>query len=477
MDTFRRFLIGLWLVLGLCATAQAVTYQATVTFTAAGQTDSTEWGACTKACNVVYGGKTCASAGYGFFACTGGGGQGLVASTTCPYGGTVSGSNCINATSCPPGTVNNAGTCQGTPGCPSAGTSTFACTPYTNNVGVANVVISGCGFTLAQGGKASNGYGTGGVTQFCGQYTATGSTATASPPTTPSGSPTCDPSSSVPCASQSAPGSGAAWSNAPAPKQCGGGNCYGQVNGQDVCVPCGATTPQTTVKSNASSGSVVLPGQSTPSATTNNSTTTTTCVNGVCTTSSTVNITVSGGGSGGTGTQTGTGTGSGGGGAGTGTNGTTTGSGSESQSKDDFCAKNPKADQCKGAESSFGGSCGAVPTCTGDAVQCATAQAVFQTNCALSPQANAHSDLGNAAMAGTDGVAQSATAVSSFAVTMAPVTRTLSGACPAPVSFSLMGRSAQFDVSAMCPWLETLGNILVGLAWISAFWIISRSVN
>lgn len=152
----------------------------------------------------------------------------------------------------------------------------------------------------------------------------------------------------------------------PAEKACHDrGMCSGTVSGATVCVTCDSTSSETkTTKTETP------PGATGPTTTT--TTTKTTCVEaGSCTT--TVSTSTSSG-------------------AGTGTSSETTKapSGAEPKPGEEkpeeakpFCAENPDSPICK--VSSFSGTCGAEPSCDGDAVQCAQAREAFKLRCALTP--------------------------------------------------------------------------------------------
>lgn len=145
---------------------------------------------------------------------------------------------------------------------------------------------------------------------------------------------------------------------------------YGQVNGVDTCVPYTADDvnsadkkipgPSVTSSSPAGAASSSLPGA--PAGATGSSQTTN-CVGGSCTTKTTY----------------------------TNGDGGVVGTTETIAPQANFCKDNPELSICKTGK--FDGSCGSPPKCEGDAVQCATAVAVFRSNCVLNPTPNEISDL------------------------------------------------------------------------------------
>jgi hypothetical protein len=88
-------------------------------------------------------------------------------------------------------------------------------------------------------------------------------------------------------------------------------------------------------------------------------------------------------------------------------------------------------------------------------------------NCTLFDTATTLSDLGSAAVAGTDaGTSDNPALESNWDVVALPSvldqTRFLSSTCPAPVAFSVMGNSMELSFTNICNVLEIIG--LLGIA-------------
>lgn len=142
-----------------------------------------------------------------------------------------------------------------------------------------------------------------------------------------------------------------------------------------------------------------------------------------------------------------------------------------------FCKENPSSAICKSG--TFSGSCDAVPACDGDPILCATAKAAFEMKCVVAAKTDG-STLADQMVTGNDPALQGENnPLIPKSVTLSSITptRTLSGACPPPITVSLFGQTASYSFDAVCPWIETLGRILVGLAWLTAFFIVSRSIK
>lgn len=158
--------------------------------------------------------------------------------------------------------------------------------------------------------------------------------------------------------------------------------------------------------------------------------------------------------------------------------GTTTKTESKTEPLTDFCATNPTALQCK--NSSFSGSCGSPPVCSGDAVTCAIAAATFATNCALNPP-----DDGMAAKLaaivqppGTTPGAVIGTLPGNLSVTFGPnnfdQTNMLTGSCIQDRSITVMGQVIQIPLSGVCSYLVILGQIMVTVSLLGAAVIVFR---
>lgn len=160
----------------------------------------------------------------------------------------------------------------------------------------------------------------------------------------------------------------------------------------------------------------------------------------------------------------------------TGTKTTTTGTTTKETGKTGFCVENPKDAQCGGA-SSFGGDCGKVPACTGDAVECAIAAQTFKTACALDPPAGAESAAYDAAkvltgnrtgaLPGNRDVVLSPALFSSENILGASAGMT-------DLTITVVGRTVTLPFSSVNVWLERLGMILQAVAFLVSIKIVTR---
>lgn len=239
------------------------------------------------------------------------------------------------------------------------------------------------------------------------------------------------------------------------PQLCKAGTCPGTVNGVENCYPC--TTGITATDSTTTSGGTsTTPGGTSTSSTTENKTTITVCEGSTCTTTTTTR---------GTSTIGGTPTG-------------TVQEQSKTESLSDFCKANPKADLCKSTvDSTFSGACGAAPSCSGDAILCAIAAESLKAACALNPAASDESALyasekgktgsQTGQLPGNDTVEIGSGSFSSEAVLGA-------GACITDKTVTVMGSSISLPFSSVCPWLDSLRALLLGVSWLAAFAIVFK---
>ena len=241
---------------------------------------------------------------------------------------------------------------------------------------------------------------------------------------------------------------------APGQSTCTGADmCGGTFNGQFICAKCGDATQQgspTTTSTTSTS-----PSGDTTTTTTTSTTSTTDNPNGTSTTTTT---TVHGDGS-----------------------STSTSSTCKTGAKD--CPSALDDNQ----KDSFGGSCGAAFTCDGDAVQCAIAKEQHQRDCQLFDPAS-----GSGLWA--DGANKLSTAISDgIAPTWSPAhpsnvvttnfdwtttidrSSTISSSCPADVSVGSTGLVV--SLSALCPYLGTLGNFLIAFTSIVCALILFKGLK
>lgn len=214
----------------------------------------------------------------------------------------------------------------------------------------------------------------------------------------------------------------------------------GQVNGQDVCIP--YTSTDEVVRETGSTSETTEGGNTTQTSTSSS----TSCTGGSCTTTTTTTTIVNGG-------------------------PPTTSTTETTEPRDDYCTQNPRAPQCR--ESSFGGSCATGFSCQGDAVQCATARELHAISCGLqagSDEATLYASEKNA----TGGPAD----IPSDTVDIGPGTLDASNAlgvaaCVADLPLTVAGTSVTLPLSNICPYLEYLRLMLLAVAWLMAFRIVS----
>lgn len=136
---------------------------------------------------------------------------------------------------------------------------------------------------------------------------------------------------------------------------------------------------------------------------------------------------------------------------------------------------------CQSAQKgSFAGDCNAGFQCTGDAVQCATAQVEWKKYCLINYDKNDPMiAVGQSVVAGAD-VGQSAAVRSETNVenwASNNITRHWVAVCPAPVTVQVMGKAATMSFDKMCPWLEYIGNFGVALAWLGFVTMMYKSAK
>lgn len=234
------------------------------------------------------------------------------------------------------------------------------------------------------------------------------------------------------------------------PNRCEAGKCPGTVNGVTVCVKCGGKTGAVDDATKEETKDADGEGGADPETTTTKTSTKTTCENGECETETTTTT--------------------------MGPGGTKTETTKDKESEDSFCQKNPQHKLCKETESEFGGSCQGGFRCEGDAVQCAIAREQHQRMCQLLDTETDLSLLGERLGTGQEdgsirdqlGAGAAPVDVSSH-LGNAPALGPTSG-CPADVS---VGQYV-LPFSELCGQLNTLGNALVGFAWLVAAFIVFR---
>lgn len=242
------------------------------------------------------------------------------------------------------------------------------------------------------------------------------------------------------------------------------GGTWGEVNGSSVCVRAGTGGGgEGTEQGGSTTGgeTKTTTGDGAGGTTTTSETSTTKCENGNCTTTTTKTT------------------------SGTNSDGTpkpeTTETTRTEQPQTDFCKANPAAPGCQGTEadtSSWGGSCADGFQCSGDAVQCATARAAWSEECRWrntdgTTLADAMAAGNDPAFAGAGGNPLVPVDYDVGSITYTSQAQT----CPPDFSVSVMGKTMVMPLAQACDVFKLMGQILVGLAWLAAFYIVSRSVR
>lgn len=240
-----------------------------------------------------------------------------------------------------------------------------------------------------------------------------------------------------------------------AAKQCAAGTCPGTVNGQSVCVPCDKTK-QTESSSSSTSASTTASGATSSTTTTGveSGTSRTECEDGQCTTTTTTTTTGANGDK---------------------TDKTTT----TTEPQSDYCTRNPKAEVCKGTESSWGGSCGSF-SCDGDAVTCAIAQASWKSACAIDiDETDPKVTAGNAAMSGGDrpGDHPGNTPEQNAFTANIDQSNPFGSECPSDISLDVMGQSVSIPLSHACDSLKFMGQVAVAFAMCAAAFIVFGGIK
>jgi hypothetical protein len=260
------------------------------------------------------------------------------------------------------------------------------------------------------------------------------------------------------------PASGADPSSAPdstpaptdAAKCVQGGLCPGTVNGTTVCVACGSSGTGGASSTTATSASGVQSSSTTTSSTSTSSTGTTTSTSTTTNSDGSTSTTVT----------SGTGGSSGGGGTGSG-GGPCTGT------------------DC-GDDDSFGGSCAAVFTCTGDAVQCAIVKEQHERNCYWfqpetrpGPWADGAAKLSTALSDGDDPTwspAHKGNETTNNFDWQSTIDRStnFAASCPSGVSFTFAGQTVPLTFDGLCSNAQMLSNFFVAVTAIFCGFILFK---
>lgn len=224
---------------------------------------------------------------------------------------------------------------------------------------------------------------------------------------------------------------------------CPPGQTLQTINGLSSCAPATSGQEASTIKSSTTTDS--SGNQTTTSSTT-------TCSSGQCTTKITTTITPP-------------------------TGAPTTTTKTDVTDKTSFCIANPDLSICK--LTSFSGSCGSAPACTGDAVQCATAAAVFQTNCTISTKPSlTEIDVYDAAKTNPGGDQTKDLAGNSlvtFGASNFDQTELLGSASGvSDLTISVVGQSLTLKFSSLNVWLARLGFLLQAITLLLCARIVVR---
>jgi len=255
----------------------------------------------------------------------------------------------------------------------------------------------------------------------------------------------CTPTTSSPAADTS-------FTEKQEAERCPAGQCPGTVNGTSLCVPCSNTKQTTDTTTNTSTTNTNTSGQSTTTSTNQNTQKQTSCTGDKCTTTTTTT------------TKNPDGT----------TKAETT---TQEQPKQDYCKENPNAPACKG--SVWGGTCGQF-VCDGDAVQCATAQAVWKQNCEMQVDTtNPVFGQGTSAINGGDIPSDHPLAPGN--IRTIDISEDLSDAsifatreCISDKQVQFMDKSYTLPLSKLCTYLEMLGNGFLASCFLAAAFIVFR---
>jgi len=143
--------------------------------------------------------------------------------------------------------------------------------------------------------------------------------------------------------------------------------------------------------------------------------------------------------------------------------------------RNDFCKENPRDPQC--ANSAFAGSCAGGFTCTGDAIQCASARQIHELNCTLN-KTSSQADLFNAQRS-NDSSPVSVNA-SSKSISQADFSSSNSlgvSACIPNLSITVMGNAIDLPFSDICDELAYLRLVLLACSWFIAYRTVAGSVR
>lgn len=252
----------------------------------------------------------------------------------------------------------------------------------------------------------------------------------------------CSPDPGAPPASDGEPAPPSSPDNGQ-PSNCPSGKVPGTVNGTQVCVDPGTSDP--TTKKNTSTNTTTNPDGST---TQTQQETTTNCVGATCTTTTTTTTTTTPPG------------------GGTSTTETTTSAGT--------CTRgSPGCGDEDREPSRFGGSCAAF-SCDGDAIMCAVALEQHKRNCALFSDSSPESDLyeSEKGKTGPQYTTEPSVNIGPGSISQSNV---LAGSaqCISDKTITVAGNTITLPFSQICSTLQHLGTVLLFIAFLTAYRIVS----
>lgn len=151
--------------------------------------------------------------------------------------------------------------------------------------------------------------------------------------------------------------------------------------------------------------------------------------------------------------------------------------------KYDLCKQNPNLTICQ--NSTVAGKCGEI-SCTGDAIQCATLRAAAAMQCKQTEEAQALSDsasakLGQSILNGADPMKSQIDdwmkgSEVDFSSPNIDQSSFLPSSCLSVRSFQAMGQTISVDFSRLCEYIAPLRFVMLAIAFILAYRIVSDSV-
>ena len=141
-----------------------------------------------------------------------------------------------------------------------------------------------------------------------------------------------------------------------------------------------------------------------------------------------------------------------------------------------FCQDNPTSPMCA-TKAYTAATCGAAPSCSGDAIECAIAQSAFETKCALQGSSTSEAALYDSSKVLTGSQTGSLPGNETVNITSGSFSQSnvLGGSGGvADLVVSVQGRSLTLPFSNLNQYLAYLGNILMAVAFLLALRIVSR---